>query len=277
MSLSLRTLGQYPLSIATSLAFEGLSDTLEEGKKYPTPPLHHYQEVWVNVRTLIRNIIGSSDRETANSVNVDDLSMALVSEIEIIEAMVKELSQGNVSVHFYYCTYKSIEKLYPKALFRVANTPKQVSYAALENSTISQLMLDKLYAIKGYDTTISPDKPNRSILLSHYPFDLLCYDKFRILDLIESHTGTIKKKHQWNTKLLNGKSLDRIPFDKMTIQLFGDSGGMIKPYPPDYRQKILEIAEKYQWNSLTTKDRIKMTVRLSKEPKLEMLVNDLYR
>lgn len=277
IGLSGRTLGQYPVSIATSLALEGLTDTLEDGKRFSKPPLHQYHTLWVNLRTLVRNVLGSTDRETATKATPSELAMVLVSECEVIDGVVKEFTQGRTQVVFYYCTYENLSKHYPKALFKEANTLKQKHYAQQENTALSLMRLEHQYPIVGYDTHIRPEKATRSVILSHYPFDLLAYDRFTVLDLIESHTGVIKKKHQWNTKLLNGKTLTRIPFDRMTIQLFGDSGGLLGPYPPNLRKLLVDVAEKHRWNTLTTPDRIKLTVKVSKEPALEMLVSELYR
>ena len=57
--MSSRTIGQFPLSIATSLAMEaafGIYPDRPETKE----PILKYDTLWVNVRTIFRNIMPSA-------------------------------------------------------------------------------------------------------------------------------------------------------------------------------------------------------------------------
>lgn len=274
-----RVVGKYPISIATSLAFEGLADTLEDGKRYASPPIFNYEMVWINLRTLIRNLQGAIERELQDKIPIKDIIYAITAEMSIINSLTSEISNGKCQTKFYVCDYRSLPKLYPKAQIKELKTERQKFQASLESTIITEIFKDNQYLenpVVHFDTSIRPDSKMRSVILTHLPFDLLSYEHFNILDLIESHTGVIKKKHQWNTKLLNGKELIRIPFDKMTVQLFGDSGGMLSPYPPDLRKGLIAVAEKYRWNTLVTKERIRLTVGLHKDAALQMAVTELY-
>jgi hypothetical protein len=110
-------------------------------------------------------------------------------------------------------------------------------------------------AIKFYECDLKPETKSDSLILTNYAYDLLSYKHFNKLDLLESHTGVLKPKSMWYTKLLNGKDLNRIPFNSLSIQVFGDKetfSGM----PHKVKSLILELAEKYQWTQVTSKDRI---------------------
>ena len=50
-----RTFGFYSVSIASSLAFEGLLHTGEYADWKGELPIHSYQEIYLNLRTLFRN------------------------------------------------------------------------------------------------------------------------------------------------------------------------------------------------------------------------------
>lgn len=62
LDIDARTKGQFPISIATSLALEGLFGILEDNKD-PNPPWPDYTDLIINVRTLFRNLLGSIEDE----------------------------------------------------------------------------------------------------------------------------------------------------------------------------------------------------------------------
>ena len=114
------------------------------------------------------------------------------------------------------------------------------------------------------------------MLLSNYPIDLINFKSALQLALVESHTGVIKKRQHWHTKLLNGRDLPHIPFDRMTIQMFGDTGNLFAPYPKAHREKLLALATQYQWTSLTTKARILQCAELARDHSFEAVVRAMY-
>lgn len=276
-----RTLGQYPVSIATSLALEGLSDTLEDGKRYSTPPIFGYQQILFNIRTLIRNIQGSYGSEETAGMDPDIVYALLVEELRLLPSIVKEMSNGSSIATFYFCDYSDFTRLYPKSRPRKANTPKQIFQQELESKVTTHLLnnrnvIDPDVFIAVYKTELKPTTSLNTGIVTHLPFDLLSYRNFPRLELVESHTGVIKKRHEWSTKLLDGKKLIRIPFDRMTIQMFGDSGQFLAPYPKAYRDLLLEVAEKFKWNTLTTRDRIELSVKSFRNASLLIAVTELY-
>lgn len=274
-----REKGQFPISIATSLALEGAFGILEDKPNPSTPPINGVEELWFNVRTLFRNMNGALKKGTETNVSTDDYAKALIEEIGIIYSIVSQRTAGKTKAYFYLCEYHSLTAIYRHALFKEVNTPNQKQYADMENLSIKAML--NTYRSMGvdpimvFDTTLR-GTGKRCVLITHYPLDLVSNKDMEVTGLLESHTGVLKTKAQWHTKLHNGKDLVRIPFDIMTVQLFGDSGNLLKPYPKEYRKEILDIADKYKWTPTTTKDRIKLTVQLQRKPQLEALVNKLY-
>ena len=115
----------------------------------------------------------------------------------------------------------------------------------------------------------------RSLMLTHYAIDVLTasYNNF---DVLESHTGRIKKQHELTNKLKTAKD-SNLPFDVMTLQMFGDSADLFKPAAINVRRTLLKIAEKFNWNETTTKDRIIANIKMMNEPFLEEYVRNLYK
>lgn len=279
--VALREKGAFPISIATSLALEGAFDILEDGAKYKSPPIFEYDAVWFNLRTIIRNIRGAMPKDAADSAAPLSILAAVITELTMIRGIIQEKTGGRCNVVFYACSYNSLTRLFPKALFKEVTTDKQKLDAKIENGILKEIFKNNFseeLPLKEFDTTLSweGEQNGRVLIVTHYPFDLLSEKYFKELVLLESHTGTLKKKPQWYTKLHGGKDLVRVPFDKMTVQLFGDSGGLLKPYPIAFRRELLKVAEDSKWSSTTTKDRIILTVKHHRNVSLEILVFQLY-
>ena len=115
----------------------------------------------------------------------------------------------------------------------------------------------------------------RATLITHYPVDLLARYNFTELHLLESHTGAIKNPSMWNTKLQNGRDIPNIPFDRATLQVFGD-GVMYRPMNMKIRKAFIEMAEKHQWSAATTEALVKHSAKSAKDPFLGQFVNGLY-
>lgn len=279
-AVALRTLGEIPTSIATSQAIQALFGELE-GSIKSTPPILSYKEVWINLRTMIRNIDGAIPNTVVNNVSVKAYYEALFSEIQIILSKFQSLGDKAPNLYFYTLTYKSLKFVWPNAIIKETTAPKMIVYEKLENDVLSHIAQDiksgalSSKSIQILDTKI-PVGSDKSVLLSHFAVDLLLTTGTPFEALVESHTGAIKKKPEWNTKLKDGKKHERIPFDKCTVQLFGDSAGLLAPQPSDIRTKMDEIAEKSKWNSLTTRDRVLLCVDQANVPLLLTLVKGCY-
>ena len=272
-----RAKGKFPVSIATSLALEGLFGIMEE-KPELKPQWKGYTHLAINVRTLFRNIVGAVEKERADDLSPKDYAEILIEEMQIIRNAVADYSDRAIHTIYYASTYKSLSGLYPFAYFKEVKTANQIHYAAMENSTIDNVFKelgDHNDFLVRYDVNITA-RVKKSLMITHYPFDLLCLKSAEEVVLLESHTGVVKKSFQWNTKLKNYKSLPPMPFDVMTVQMFGDSGDLFIPYPKKIRDKLIAIAEKNNWHSQTTRARIMQCIQLEKDPELLLIVRRLY-
>lgn len=277
LDIDARTKGQFPVSIATSLALEGLFGIMEDFKD-PNPPWPEFTDLIINIRTLFRNLLGSIEDENTSTNTGYHYAVVLIEEMTIIRNIVTQYTNGKINTQFYACNYDTLTGLYPFAFFKELKTEKQRFYASLENGTIDEIVKqlgNQNDYLKLLDSTITLDV-NKTLVITNYPVDLLNIPKGNNIALLESHTGKVKRKAQWNTKLHNGNKLPPMPFDKMTIRVFGDSGNLFMPYPLEIRKKIMEIAVEYKWHSQTSRERVLQTVRLSKDPVLVQTVTKLY-
>lgn len=249
--LAAREVGKLPLSIGTALAIEALEDNKS------------YGSLWINIRTLYRNIYEAVDKDSKQFLTPRAIADVLQEEVGYI----LEYSQGKIDkVKLYHREYNDLFQRFPRVIPRVPNTPIQKAYNNMMNRTIDELLLrDKQRVIDFNKGSILVGEPTKALIITHYPVDLLSKTSFTRLRLLESYTGAIKSSSQWGTKLTDGKLYPRIPFNKFTIQIFGDGPVLFMRYPKNVREAVLEVAEQYKWTRVTPMEKIKQNLAWMKD------------
>lgn len=277
-----RATSAFPLSVGTSLAFESavLTDrpSIDPERKIPQKVnLTEYDEVWINISTLFRNLMGSLTKDDSKRVHPSEIAIGLSEEIEIIQNIVSTETLNKTSVIFYICEYRDLNKKYPHASFRTITTDNQKIYKAIHDESIQKVIshFGKVPFIKIFNSELVTSNYRNALLISHIAHDLLSYKNFRELHLLESHTGVLKKRHQWHTKYENGKELSMLPFNKVLLQLFGDSEHF-RPYPISVRKAVLQIADTYKWTPATTIDKIKFNFTSIADPYTKEIVSKMF-
>lgn len=268
--LSERAIGQLPLSVGTALAIESAIGIHPE-IKVNEPPIKHYTEFWVNLKTLYRNMMGSLQGDAHNFVLGGAVGEEIRHEMDRIDSIIGD--EFNVDVIYYVCNYDHLAQEYPNARIRVDTTPKQKFFTRTMTEALKYVIVSEQppphmnieSRVRVFSKTIKPKKSVKTLMLTHIPLDLCSAKHFGELTLLESYTGVIKEKAQWYTKYLNGKELTHVPFREDLLQVFGDHE-MFSPYPIENRRELLEVAEKYKWTSLTTLDKMRYSIDQLKNP-----------
>lgn len=251
-----REVGQYPISIATSLALEsalGVHPDIVVAK----PPLLEFDELWINVRTLYRNLAGALDSDSQKMLFPTPMMEGLKEEMEAIQSLIPIETDAKVEVVFYLSNYKDIERKYANkvATVRRDNTDRQKAYTEIQNKTLGLLLKQMPGEIEVFDLKLKPPPNVKAMIITHYAYDLLSWRDFKELVLLESHTGAVKERAQWHTKYHDGKALTNIPFREDFLQVFGDNE-TFKPADHRLRAELLEIAKKYNWTPVSTREKL---------------------
>lgn len=249
-----REIGTLPLSFATSEAIQALLDIKQLEST----------QLYVNVRTLFRNMAMGLDRLARERTRGPEYTDPLVQEMVTINNLIKEKFHDTLGVVFYYCGYEDLAIKYPLASIKKAHTDKQIADLKLETDAMKALLQWDKERTQIYRFKTDLQGSGKIILLTHSPLDLL-NNRFDHLLLLESNTGAIKPKPQWNTKLTNGKDHPNIPFCKFTIQVFGDNNTYIAAMPPKIKKEVLAIADADRWHALSTNDRIRASLNKMKD------------
>ena len=235
------------ISVGTALAIERL---LKEEKSLKV------EYLYINVRTLFRNLHEAF--EDHSKLNPSLLAKELGEEMELIKSVVETKVVGNMEVVFYICSNKSMHKIFSEAKLKLPHTDKQKEYEHIERTTmegfIDNYPLGK--TIKIFDCLVKGSN-STALILTHFPMELLSASTFRTLKLIESHTGVIKEKMEWITKLDNDPEYQNIPFNALSLQLLGD--GAIQFYRGNVKflKLFKEVATKNKWHAGTTASKVK--------------------
>lgn len=255
MELIEREVGQIPVSIGTSLAFEGYLGIHPNQPKQPID-VKSVKEIWVNIRTLARNLWSAVPSSEVSSVNPAAAVDVLMQEVQTIPVALAQYG-ARAKVRYYIAGAQVMKWMFPKAIFKQAKTPKQMAYEVYERYTsieLAQRMVAE--GIELIEITNKPPANDGTIaLLTHYPSELLWKDSFNRLLLLESHTGKFKPWQMWYTKLHNITEATPMPFTKFTIQVFGD-GGDLAPQPRQIVGQLKQLAESRKWSPVTSESKV---------------------
>lgn len=250
-----RETGQFPVSIGTSLALEGLFNIHPQQPKQPITA-RRLTEVWINIRTLIRNYFAAMTAAQAAQVSWEASLQVLTIELETLPAVVAQ--QGKYLVRFYYNDPTELKWQFPHARYKTPRTEKQLHYQYMETLLLKAILQQPATAPQIQWIRRAPTVGGAATvaLLTHHPHDLLWRPLFSGLLLLESHTGRLKTYGQWATKLTGVKVEDQLPFNALTLQLFGD-GVVFDSFPKNLRDELKQLASTRRWSAVTSLDRIR--------------------
>lgn len=266
--------GQLTMNIATSLAIESLLNIHPE-RSWPKAPYLEYDQIWVNAKTLLRNILSSFPKEIDPYLVPGYLAELMHDEWDNIRHTLSETTK--LEPVLYVSNYADIERRYRSDITPIRRDSTEKQKAAKERNDKALAIAMKTWTsddIKIFTTDVTGDLGIRAIMLTHIPYDLIHYRTFGELDLLESHTGMVKNRSLWYTKFLNGKDLAVIPFTIYFLRIFGDKE-MFSPMDIKLRRALVELGTKYNWTALTTDSRVRMCVSFMKNPYFEALIRDL--
>lgn len=244
MQLALgREVGDLPVSIGTSLAFESV---------FATNALDNYDVVLINLRTMVRNFYSAFKSGVGEQVDPADAALIVVDELQSIVSQFKKA----IPV-VYVSNYSDIERFLPGCVPMVHRGEKRILLNSLEEDAVAAILRQGTLKVECFESCKLEFKVRgRALLFSHVVTDLFIRYDFTTLDLLESYTAAIKERHQWYTKLTNGKELTCMPFNKFTLAVFGDKSVYLSPQGLSVRRRLLKLAEDEKWTTITSMDKI---------------------
>lgn len=254
MQLIEREIGQIPVSMGTSLAFEGYLGIHPAQPKQPID-VKTVKEIWINIRTLVRNLWSAVPSGEVANIDPAGAVEILMKEVETIPIALAQYG-ARAKVRYYLVGTDSMKWTFPKAEFKQAKTPKQMAYEVFERYvSIDLYKRMREEHLDVMEINKAPPKSDGTIaLLTHFPSDLLWKEHFNRLLLLESNTGKIKPWNLWYTKLNNIDVDTPLPFNKFTLQVFGDGLNLV-PQPRQIVGQLKQLAVSKKWSPVTTESK----------------------
>ncbi|QXO10234.1 hypothetical protein pEaSNUABM37_00275 [Erwinia phage pEa_SNUABM_37] len=245
-----RTIGMLPISVGTSLAFESMIAT----------PIKKIDSLMINVGTIFRNAYQAYETKVRSSLTADQLYQDVLQDLGGIYEVLNRLSKDKTpNMVAYYCSYAGLAKRFTLAKIWKPETKIQLHYASLEDQVLKRLLSQLRGHIRICDHTM-PNGIRNTYVLTHHIVDLVVPSGYGDITLIESHTAALKERGEWQTKLTGGSKFERIPFNPLTLQVFGDNSTNFKANDFKYKVAIHELAEKYEWTPMTSDERVKLGI-----------------
>lgn len=270
-----RETGQFPLSIGTSLALEGLLGMHPNQPKQPSGA-GRIKEIWVNLRTLIRNCYAGMSTEQSQKASIEQTAQVLYDEIQSLPDIIRQQAKGRYSIRLYQNDLSDLKWQFPKAKHKTPRTEKQRHYHNYE-MLVLKLLLDLLEAdkIPVLKVVRKPPLQHTTIaLLTHHPHELMWRFQFERMFLLESHTGKVKSVGQWSSKLNGVSEEDQLPVTEFTLQLFGD-GSLLDAHPKKLRDEVKQLAMVRKWSAITTPAKIQSDILRYGGETLQQVYRDL--
>jgi hypothetical protein len=246
-----RTLGEtLPVSIGTAVPMETI---INDPRKLKTANV-----LYLNLRTIFRNYHGSF----TGGADIDELADGFEYEVTaLLELIVKHT---RLTPFLYLASHKSLSSIFSLAKIKTKHTALQRKYIDHENITVTEFISNNKNLVNVFDTLIKGERKN-ALILTHHPLDLLSRYTFSGISLLESHTGNIKERNQWITKLTKNETYINIPFNELSIQIFGDRNILFESLGSNYIKVYNSIAVDNYWNAATTMEKVRYDIRNYKD------------
>ena len=242
----------FPVSTPTGLSLETLFTPIlpqidETRTVENLPDLSVYTLYAFNISTLTRNLINSFKYVDIAGVKNKFIYELLEAEIFFLSSFFQE---NNVPITFYINTYGYFTNAH-KDKIRTPTTDQQ--HRINDITTYCLTEAKKLENVHNFSKDIKFGKEHSVLVFTHIPADLLSYNNFTTLHLLESHTGLIKTRKDWNSKYfpIPNKDMSFLPFMEYLLITFGDKV-MFKPSPLKQRIELYEAMQKKGVTPLTS-------------------------
>lgn len=229
----------FPVSIGTGLSLESLfnpvqpvyDNTREVPNKIDTSIYNNYI---FNISTLLRNMLNSIPSQELFTTPKKNILDSLLEEIDWLTNF---FQMSELNINFYINNYNYVKSTYKdKKVLRVAKTDKQLYLDSIYKYCLDNI--SKEDDVKVFSNDIKYNKEDTALIFTHVPWDLLSYKNFVKLDLLESHTGILKTRKNWNTKyykMPGNRDMSFLPFiEYLLASVFGDNV-MFQPAPLNFR------------------------------------------
>lgn len=227
----------FGVNVGTGLMLESIlkpiDDRIDDTRTIPNKVnIKDYELYYINIHSLVTNIVSSYSSNSVDELlkkNKDMIDMVLERTISEM-VMIKEML--DVELIYYNMLYGPY---YRKKLIKESSNIDSKTYKLKKSidELIVKLLTSSEVKIEEVDTNLP--KRKKSLISTSNSIDLLNSNKMD-LELLEFHTGVLKKRDKFYTKL-NTKV--ELPFEELLLFALGDKKGLINPVLSIKERRVL--------------------------------------
>ena len=251
-----------PTDLALESLFEGPNPCYDSDRVIPNHVnIKLYDNLLINVETLIRNMVSSISTSERINIRLDDTVYCILSELSFISGHLEVASEGkcNLVAYKFDPEYEK-NKNYKYAKFRTSTTEATKYVDSLIREASEILVRQSDHEVTLFKNKISLKSARRTLMLTHHTVDLVSFGRYDDLYLLESNTGVLKDRGLFYTKLFNGKTLKSLPLNSLTLQVYGDNN-TFRPQSHVLREIVSDLSDRRRWNPVTTDDKVRNDLR----------------
>lgn len=268
--IDVREMSGFPVSIGTGLALESLfppvMDVIDKDRIVPKiKDIGRYDAVIFNVETLVRNLLSSIPSDYIRRFNKEEFLTTLIDDMTFISSYMKS---QNIAVGFYIAEHRQLKKDNADRL-RISTSEKMIYEDSIRKYCLDNVSYrPNTPPVNIFSGDIHIQGISSVLMVTHIPADLLSYKHFAVLDLLESHTGVVKTRREFNSKYFKvpGSEMNSFPFFKEGLLVFGDRV-MFKPRGLKDRVYFYDYLLSKNLNPLSSGEGIRLKDALPKDKK----------
>ena len=227
----------FGVNIGTGLMLESIlkstDDRIDDDRIVPNNvKLSDYNTYFINLNSLLVNIAGSFSATSIDELLKNDKTMISVFLERAISEMVMIQELLDIDVVYYNMLHGPYDR---KKLLKESTNKDSKGYKlkkAIDNM-VKLVLNSKEVKVDELDMYLPIKK--KSLISTSNTIDLLNANKMD-LDLLEFHTGVLKQRNKFYTKV-NTKV--ELPFEEILLFAFGDKKGLINPILNIKERKVL--------------------------------------
>lgn len=227
----------FGVNIGTGLMLESIlkptDDRIDDDRLVPNNvKISDYNTYYINLNSLLVNIAGSFSATSIDELLKNDKTMISVFLERAISEMVMIQELIDIDVVYYNMLYGPYDR---KKLLKESTNKDSKTYKLKKaiSNMVSLILASK--EVKVEEVDIYLPKKKKSLISTSNTMDLLNSNKMD-LDLLEFHTGVLKQRNKFYTKV-NTKV--ELPFEEVLLFAFGDKKGLINPILNIKERKVL--------------------------------------
>ncbi len=235
--------------------------------------MNEYEKHYFNIFTLARNIVSSiTDKRVKDGlISSTKLMDTVMDEVEIIASLYQDVK----------CKPILFIPDYTK-LYKGMNAGKEAKLSS-KDYLLQQYVINglkkKVYDVSmevHHNTYLLKASSGSILITTHVPVDLLNYSKLPNLKLLESHTGKLKDKHMWFSKLhpIGKNPMNIFPFMEELVFILGDKN-VSQPMKLSIRRLLHAYGTERKWSTFT--NRMVIMQDIKRNPELKEAIKNYKR